>query len=432
MVVLGWARAAAGRRLALQERNRPGPGTRTSKAYQMSSRFKADSFFRDAIDARELVGVAAVAIHRDRALYEGVFGRRVVDQDAAMDLDTVVWLASMTKALTSTAALQLVEQGRLDLDAPLQDVVPQIAGAQVLEGFDAAGQPRTRPPKRPITLRHLLTHTAGFGYEYWSQAIQNYRKAQKLPGIASCQNSALRAPLLFDPGERWEYGINIDWVGKVIEAVVDQRLGQYLSDNVLAPLGMHDTGFKISPSMRERLAKIHQRANDGKLSATNIEVPQQPEFEMGGGGLYGTARDYIKFIRMILHRGELDGRRVLQEQTVDLMTRNQIGALRTTPLRSVVPLLSNDFELFPGVEKHFGFGFQINSQPAPTGLPAGSLTWVGLANTYFWIDPAQQIGGVFLTQVLPFADAKALSLFLEFQKSVYEAAGSAASARGTP
>jgi len=386
----------------------------------MHSILRADNLFRRAIDTGELVGIAALAIQKDRILYEGAFGKRVLGQVAPMSLDTVVWLASMTKPLTSVGALQLVERGALDLDSPLQHKLPALGSAQVLDGFDAKGQPITRPPKRSISLRHLLTHTAGFGYEYWSDAIQKFRKARQLPGIASCQSAALQAPLLFDPGERWEYGISIDWVGQVIEAVTGQGLGSYLTDNVLAPLGMNDTAFRINDSMRERLARIHQRADDGTLVPTGIEVPQHPEFEAGGGGLYGTALDYLKFVRMILHRGKLDGRRVLNEQTVDWMTQNQIGELRTTVMRTVMPLISNDFEFFPGTEKHFGFGFQINAQPAPTGLPAGSLMWLGLANTYFWIDPIQQIGGIFLTQVLPLADAKALHLFLDFQRFVYE------------
>jgi len=394
----------------------------------MLVKHRVDDLLRRACDAGDLPGVVALAIRQDQTIYEGAFGRRVLGQDAPMALDTVVWIASMTKALTSAAAMQLVERGALELDAPLHRKVPELADAQVLEGFDAAGQPQTRPAQHPVTLRQLLTHTAGFGYEYWSKPIQDFRKARKLPGIASCQNAALRTPLLFDPGMRWEYGINIDWVGKAVEAVSGQTLGQFLTQNILAPLDMHDTAFKISPSMRERLAKIHQRTEDGKLATTTIEVPQDPQFEMGGGGLYGTARDYVKFIRMILHRGQLDGAQVLRAETVDSMTRNQTGSLRITPLRTVMPLLSNDFEFFPGVEKHFGFGFVLNAHETSTGLSAGSLMWAGLANTYFWIDPVGQLGGVFLTQVLPFADAKAFALFLEFQKAAYQSIG--AHARG--
>ena len=386
----------------------------------MSLKQSVDALLRRATDAGEVPGVVAMAAHRDGTMYEGAFGKRLLGQDAPMAPDTVVWIASMTKALTSTAALQLIERGKLDLEGPASRWVPEIGNAQVLEGFDASGQPRMRPPNRAITLRHLLTHTAGFSYEFWSTAIQQYQKARDLPGITSCQNAALRTPLLFDPGERWEYGINVDWVGKAIEAVSGQRLGQFLKDNVFAPLGMNDTAFKITASMRQRLAKIHQRRDDGQLAATDIEIPQEPELEMGGGGLYGTAGDYLKFVRMILNHGRANGNQVLKSQSIDMMARNQIGQIRVTVLKTAIPALSNDAEFFPGLEKHFGLGFQINAERAPTGLSAGSLMWAGLANTYFWIDPTKSVGGVYLTQVLPFADTRSVPLFMDFQKGVYQ------------
>jgi methyl acetate hydrolase len=386
----------------------------------MSLEQNVDALLRRGAEAGDVPGVIAMVANRDGTLYEGAFGKRVLGQSTPMTLDTVVWIASMTKALTSTAALQLVERGKLDLENPVRRWVPEIGEAVVLEGFDASGQPRTRPPRQPITLRHLLTHTAGFGYEFWSDAIQQYQKAKGLPGITSCQNTALRTPLLFDPGERWGYGINIDWVGKAIESVSGKRLGQHLNDNVLGPLGMNDTAFRITPPMRDRLAKIHQRGEDGKLTVTDLEIPQEPEFEMGGGGLYGTAGDYLKFVRMILNRGRGNGDRLLKVDTIDLMTRNQIGSMRVTLLKTVMPSLSNDAEFFPGLEKHFSLGFQINAERAATGLPPGSLMWAGLANTFVWSDPTKNVGGVYLTQVLPFADTKSAPLFLEFQKAVYQ------------
>jgi len=389
----------------------------------MSLKQSADTLLRHAADTGEVPGVVAMATGREATTYEGAFGKRVLGQDAPMTPDTVVWIASMTKALTSTAAMQLVERGKLDLDSPVSRWVPEIGNAQVLEGFEASGQPRTRPPKRAITLRDLLTHTAGFSYEFWSSAIQQYQKAKELPSITTCQNAALRTPLLFDPGERWEYGINIDWVGKAVEAVSGKKLGAYLTENVLAPLGMQDTAFKITASMRARLAKIHQRGADGKFTALDLEIPQEPEFEMGGGGLYGTAGDYLKFIRMILNRGRGNGNQILKSDTVDMMARNQTGSIRVTLLRTAAPPLSNDAEFFPGVEKHYTFGFQINSETAPTGQSANSLMWAGLANSFYWIDPARNIGGVYLTQVLPFVDIKAAPLFLEFQKAVYASIG---------
>jgi CubicO group peptidase (beta-lactamase class C family) len=361
-----------------------------------------------------------MATDRSSTIYEGAFGKRVLGQPAAMTTDTVVWIASMTKAITSAAAMQLVEQGKLDLDAPAAKVVPALGSAAVLEGFDAAGQPLTRAPKRPISLRHLLTHTAGFGYEIWSEDIAKYQAKKDIPGIISCQNAALTTPLLFDPGERWFYGIGIDWAGKMVEAVSGKRLGQYVQENLLSPLGMRSTDFKITPDMRGRLAKIHQRGDDDKLvPLMDLEIPQEPEFEMGGGGLYGTAGDYIKFVRMILNRGKGEGGQVLKPETVELMSRNAMGDSRVCLLKTAMPALSNDAEFFPGVEKTWGLGFQINAAAAPTGRPAGGLMWAGLANTYFWIDQATGIGGVYFSQVLPFADKKALPLYYGFERAFY-------------
>jgi CubicO group peptidase (beta-lactamase class C family) len=385
-----------------------------------SRKGEIDAALRRAADVGDVPGVVAMATDRNSVIYQGAFGKRVLGQTAPMTADTVVWIASMTKAITAAGAMQLVEQGKLDLDAPAAKVVPDIASAQVLVGFDADGQPRTHPPKSPITLRHLLTHTAGFGYEIWSEDIGKYQAAKSIPGIITCQNAALRTPLLFDPGERWFYGIGIDWAGKMVEAVSGKRLGSYLQQSLLAPLDMTSTAFKITPAMRERLAKIHQRGDDDKLvPQMELELPQEPEFEMGGGGLYSTAGDYLKFVRMILNRGKADSTQVLKPETVDLMTRNNMGEARVCLLKTAIPPLSNDAEFFPGVAKTWGLSFQINEDKAPTGRPAGGLMWAGLANSYFWIDPTSGIGGVYLTQVLPFADKKSLPLYYEFEKAFY-------------
>jgi CubicO group peptidase (beta-lactamase class C family) len=389
----------------------------------MALKDQADALLRAAADRGDVPGVVAMATNRERTTYEGAFGVRALGQPAPMTADTVVWIASMTKALTGAAAMQLVERGKLDLDSPASKWVPDIGRAQVLEGFDAAGQPRTRPPRRAITLRHLLTHTAGFAYEIWSADIARFQQATGTPGITTCQNKALGTPLLFDPGDRWEYGINIDWAGKMVEAASGERLGAYLEKNILTPLGMSDTAFKITPAMRGRLAKIHQRGDDGRLAAIDLELPQEPEFEMGGGGLYSTAGDYLKFVRLILNRGRAGGGQVLRPETVDQMTRNSMGATRVKLLKTVAPSLSADAEFFPGLPKSWGLTFQINEERAPTGRPAGGLMWAGLANSYYWIDPTNGIGGVYATQILPFADAKSLPLYYEFEKAVYASLG---------
>jgi methyl acetate hydrolase len=379
-----------------------------------------DDILKRAAGNGDVPGVVAMATDRDGIIYQGAFGTRVLGQPAAMSLDTVAWIASMTKAITGAAAMQLVEQGKLDLDAPATAVVSELAQAHVLEGFDAAGQPKMRPPKRPITLRHLLTHTAGFGYEIWNGDVAAYQTAKNVPGIISCQNAALKTPLLFDPGDKWYYGINIDWAGKMVEAVSGKRLGAYMEENLFAPLGMSSTAFKITPAMRERLAKIHQRGDDDALTPQlELEIPQDAEFDMGGGGLYSTAADYLKFVRMILNRGKANGTQVLRPETVAQMSRNNMGESRVCLLKTVAPALSNDAEFFPGLSKTWGLSFQINDETAPTGRPAGGLMWAGLANSYYWIDAKTGIGGVYLTQVLPFADKKALPLYYAFETAFY-------------
>jgi methyl acetate hydrolase len=390
----------------------------------MSLQTQADELLQQAVANGDVPGVVALAIDRDGTLYEGGFGERVQGSGAAMSPDTVVWIASMTKALTATAAMQLVEQGRLHLDRPARDVVPALAEVRVLEGFDDAGKPVTRPPARPITLRQLLTHTAGFAYEIWQQPIVRYQEATGTPGIISCEERALTTPLLFDPGERWEYGINIDWAGKMVEATSGQKIGAYLKANLFEPLGMRDTAFRITDEMRSRLAKIHQRGDDDRFAPQlELEIPQAPEFEMGGGGLYGTLPDYAKFIRMILNRGKTDGQQILKPETVQMMATNQMGDCRVCMLNTAIPPLSNDAEFFPGMPKTWGLSFMINTERAPTGRNPGSLAWAGLANTFFWIDPVAGIGGVYATQVLPFADQKALPLFFAFEKTVYDQLG---------
>src|SRR5438093_321109 len=237
-----------------------------------------DTMFSEAVESKAMPGIVAVAATDSGPLYEGAFGKRELGKEAPMTIDTVVWIASMTKAITGAAAMQLVERGKLSLEKPASDVVGELGAVKVLEGFDAAGKPRLRAPKRPITLRHLLTHTAGYGYEIWAPPIGQYQAATNTPGITTCTNAALTTPLLFDPGDRWEYGINIDWVGKMVEAVSGQKLDRYLQENIFGPLGMKDTSFKLAPSQRARLASVHQRSADGALAPIAFGLPEEPEF----------------------------------------------------------------------------------------------------------------------------------------------------------
>jgi methyl acetate hydrolase len=380
-----------------------------------------DTMFSQAVESNKMPGIVAVAATDKGPIYEGAFGTREIGADAPMTLDTVVWIASMTKAITATAAMQLIERGKLSLDRPAHDVVPELAKARVLEGFDGGGQPKLRAPKRPITLRHLLTHTAGFGYEIWRSEIAKYQEVTSTPGITTCTNAALTTPLLFDPGEAWEYGINMDWAGKMVEAASGQKLDAYFQQNIFTPLGITDTSFALSPSQKSRLSRVHQRDDKGVLAPIEFGLPENPEFLMGGGGLYGTARDYLTFTQMILQGGTLKGAQVLRPETVDLMGQNHIGDLQIGKMTSAIPPLSNDVELFPGLTKKWGLSFLINTQALPTGRSAGSLAWAGLANTYFWVDRTKRVSGVFLSQLLPFYDTTAIDLFAKFETEVYRA-----------
>ena len=388
----------------------------------MQTKSEIDQLLRQKCDAKEIPGVVAMAATGSETIYQGAFGKRDLTKDDAMTVDSVFWIASMTKAITTAAGMQLVEQGKLSLDEPIGKLLPDLASPQVLEGFDASGAPKLRPAKNPITLRQLMTHTAGFAYDMWNGDMVKYLEKTGTPGIISCSNAALKTPLMTDPGTRWEYGTNIDFVGKAVEAVSGKKLDAYLRDNIFTPLGMNDTGFKISNSMRKRLVGMHARAPEG-LGPFPFEMEQNPEFHMGGGGLYGTAADYIKFTQMILNKGKGNGNQLLKPETVAQMGQNNIGAIEIGKLTTALPPFTNDVDLFPGMVKKWGLSFLINTAKTPEGRSPNSLFWAGLANTYFWIDPARNVSGVILMQLLPFADGKCLEAFAGFERGIYAGLG---------
>ena len=355
----------------------------------MPSSATIDGVLQTAADAGDVPGVVALAATDTEVIYEGAFGPRAKGKPEPITLDTVFWIASMTKAIVSAAAMQMVEQGRVGLDDDLGAHLPQLKSPKVLEGWEASGTPRLRPARKAVTLRHLLTHTAGFSYELWNADIVRYQEYAGIPGIITCQEAALSTPLVAEPGTRWEYGINIDFAGKLVERLSGQKLGDYLQEAIFAPLGMSESGFRIRPDQRSRLAAMHARGADASLTPMDFEMPQDPEFQMGGGGLYSVGRDYLAFTRMILGMGALNGVRILKPQTVKLMMQNHLGPLEVTRLLSVAPAATNDAEFFPGMVKKWGLGFMISTEPVPGRRSADSLTWAGLGNTYFWIDPAR-------------------------------------------
>jgi len=385
---------------------------------------QVDAILRSAVSAEDMPGIVAMAANEAGVVYEGAFGSRRLHEAPAMTRDTIFRVASMVKLITSVAALQLVEQGKLSLTAPVPAIDPAIAAPQVLHGFDAAGRPLLRPAKRPIALRDLLTHTAGFVYRLWDGEALKYAKA--VDALPAAQRHKLpHAPLMFDPGERWQYGGNIDWVGRIVQAVSGEPLDAYFRKHIFEPLGMNDTGFVISPAQWERAASGHRRQPDGSLQAEPAERrpkwPPAPQSFSGGGGIYSSAPDYLTLIRMLMHGGEIDGARILRQDTVALMGQNQIGRVDVGVLRSTAPAFSNDVDFFPGIKLKWGFGHMITTQPVPDGRSADSLTWAGLYNTYYWIDPNKRIAAVFMTQVLPFADERVLQVYRRFERGIYAA-----------
>lgn len=381
----------------------------------------ADAVLNGAVTSNPRVpGVVAMATDRSSNIYEGAAGKRVLGQDADMTTDTVFAIFSTTKAITGTAALQLVEEGKLDLDAPAKTYAPDIGTLQVVEGFDDSGNPRLRAPKRDITTRMLLLHTAGFGYDFFNEQYNRLASEKGQPSVVTSSKKSLMTPLLFDPGEKWEYGSNIDWAGQVIEAVAGKRLGEVMQERIFAPLGMKDTSFTLTPSMRQRLARIHQRNADGSLTPLDFELPADPEVHMGGHGLYATVGDYMRFIRMWLNDGNGEHGRVLKPETVRMAEKNGLGDKKIKMLPGVISALSNDAEFFPGVSKSWALTFMVNDEKAPTGRPAGALGWAGLANLFYWIDRQNGIGGFWATQIFPFADATSFAGYMNFETAAYQ------------
>lgn len=370
--------------------------------------------FEQAFANANLPGVVGMIVDRDGVRFSSALGVTDTESNRPVAEDTPFQIASMTKALASVAAMQQVEAGRLDLDAPIGDLVPDLANAQVLTGFNADGKPQLRPAARPVTLRHLLTHTAGLGYFFIHPEVLQYFSAVGMPAPGSLDS--IRMPLMFDPGERWEYSVGIDWAGLAVEAATGEKLGDYMAEHVFAPLGMTGTGFY--DALPEGAAQVHVRDESGALKVQPMFLGGG-EYHNAGGGLIGTAPDYARFVRAMLRGGELDGKRVLKQETVAEMARNQIGPLRAGAMGTSMPHLAQPYDTFPDQHTGWGLGFLINPEQGPNGRAPGSLAWAGIFNSYYWIDPQSGVGGVMMSQLSPFGDPGALATFGALEQMAY-------------
>jgi methyl acetate hydrolase len=367
-------------------------------------------------------GVVAMATNRSGNFYEGAVGKRELGKDQPMTTDSVFAIFSTTKAITGTTVMQLVEEGKIRLEDAAKKYVPEIGELQVLDGFDASGQPKTRPPKRDITINDLILHTSGLCYECFSADDLAYRNAKGIPSVLTCTNASIKTVLLHDPGERWTYGVNIDWLGKIVEQQRGKALGEVMRERVFDPLGMKDIGFTMTDSMKARRVTIHDRAQDGKLTPLpDLALPQPPELEAGGLGLYATVGEYTKFIRMFLNDGAGPNGRVLRAETVAQMCEDGLAkmGLASGGWPTSAPSVTNEGEFFPGVDKGWAYTFQLNREATPSGRPAGSLMWAGLPNCFYWIDRKTGVGGYWASQILPFQDIASYPGFVDFETAVY-------------
>jgi CubicO group peptidase (beta-lactamase class C family) len=388
----------------------------TASAQNSPGSAALDASLRGAVERKDVPGVVALITDRERVLYQGSFGVADVATGRPLQADALFRIASMTKPVTSLALMQLIEQGRLGLDDPAEKYLPELAGLKVFESFDAAtGGYQLRPASKAATVRHFLTHTSGLAYPFTSAIWRDFKPR-------AGETYPFGGPLLFDPGERWHYSTSTDVVGRLVEVISGQKLEDYFRQHIFAPLKMDDTSYNVPEAKGPRLVAQQQRAGARMDGAIELQKPQLGltiAAPIGGGGLASTAEDYGRFVRMLLNGGALDGARVLKAETVALMGQNHIGAVSVPALKTALPR-SADFTFIADGRDKWGLGFLITADQVPGKRSPGSLSWGGINNTYFWIDPARGIAGVIMMQYLPFADAKALAVYDAFERGAYQ------------
>jgi CubicO group peptidase (beta-lactamase class C family) len=361
-----------------------------------------------APEAEALPGFVAAARFADGHVEAAAHGKRSTAAPAAMTEDTLFWIASCTKLATSVLALRLAEAGAWSLDQPVASILPDFADLPILEGFDEHGEARLRPARDQPTLRHLLTHTAGLGYHFSDPDLAKFVQT-----FGAGPEEMRRWPRLFEAGERWLYSVATDWLGEAIAVQTGQSLDRVFHDQIAAPLGLKDTAFNLNDEQKGRLASMHARLPDGALTPIPFALTPAPNFALGGGGLFSTAREYLTFLCAVS-----DGR-LLGEQSLALLFQNQVGDLPAGRLISANPAVSRDYHPLPGMKNGWSLGLAVNEEPSPHGRSPGSGAWAGACNCYYWVDPKQGVAGIVMGQFLPFADEAALGLFTRFERAVY-------------
>ncbi len=375
-----------------------------------------DRVIGEAVSRQDAPFLVAMIGNSKGIQWSGVAGDHSPGKSATSD--TVFRIFSMSKAVGSTAAMILIDRGKLDMETPVERVLPDFAKIQVLDGFDG-DTPRLRPPRLKATIRHLATHTSGFAYEFWNANVPRWMQKTGHPTIISGLKASLFYPMVFDPGARWDYGIGVDWLGQVVEAVDGRPIDKFCQAEIFGPLGMSSTAFECEGALAQRLASVSARGEDGIFAPFELAPPAHPEFYGMGHALYSTAGDYMRLLRMFLNKGALDGARLLSENGVRTMLANQIGGLRVAKLVTQAPPITADVDLLPGTPKTHSFGFVRTEQDVPGMRSAGSQGWAGVLNTHFWFDPTKDLAATIMTQSLPFVEPRFMALYERFERAAY-------------
>ncbi len=376
-----------------------------------------DQVLRKAVAAEDLPFAVAMAANRGGVTYSGAAGE-TAGRNAGED--TVFRIFSMTKAVGSLAAMILIERGKISMDTPVADVLPAWNDLKVLDGWNGEA-PILRSPNTVATVRHLATHTSGLEYEFWNADVSKYLELTGKPSMLTGTLASLMSyPLTTDPGTRWGYGTGIDWLGRMVEEIDGRRIDAFCREEIFEPLGMSSTSFEPD-SLTDRLCDVSIRGEDGHFAPFELAPPRQPEFYGMGHALYSTAPDYLRFLRMVLGRGELEGARILSEDAMGVMCSDQMNGLAFRKMVTVVPALTADFDPFPGARVGHAFAFMRNGVDIPGRRSAGSLSWAGVCNTHYWIDPLRDVCAVIMTQSLPFVERRLMKVYAAYEEAVYAA-----------
>ena len=374
-----------------------------------------DKVLADAVGRGDIPGVVAIVTDRNGVIYHGAFGLADAASGRPLAADAIFRIASMTKPITSLAAMQLIEEGRVALDDPATKYLPEFANLKIFESFDAGtGAYRLRPAVKTVTVRHLLTHTSGLGYNFTSPIVRDFKPRDG-------EQYAV-GPLLFEPGEQWLYGTNTDWIGRIVESLTGKDLETYFRERIFAPLGMADTSYNVPADRQNRLVAVHRRRADGSFGLDANQPAVSVTRFVGGGGLASTAADYARLLRMFLNGGTLGEARIVSPKSIALMGENHIGSVGVPAVKTAMPERSSDFSFVADGRDKWGLGFLIAADRREGKRSPGSLSWGGINNTYFWIDPQRGIAGIILMQLLPFADSKALTVYDAFERAANQLA----------